>query len=655
MARYLTKSRFKLALECYAKLYYTGKKEYVDSKLTDPFLAALAEGGFQVGELAKLYVEGGHNIEELNHVIALERTSELLKQDEVVIYEAAFSVGDLFVRADIVRKSGKHLRLIEVKAKSFDPSSDTFLTQKGTVRAEWSPYLFDIAFQYHVVTKALPGYTVEPILMLADKRAQASVEGLNQLFFLDRSGTRAKAIVKDGIGKKQLGTPILKEVPVKEIVAQILGGIYEERSFSDFVEWLAQKYKEDDLILQPLGGRCGECEYRADAQQLKDGLQSGFHECWEKLAGFGTDDFDKPSILNLWNFRKKDEFIEKGIYFQQQVTKEDLEPPKPAKKGGAADTGMSPADRRWLQIEKSKKRDVEPYLDASELKEVMQGCTYPLHFIDFETTAVAIPFNKGRRPYEQTAFQFSHHTISQNGTIAHTSQWINAEVGNFPNFEFVRALKTALEKDNGSVFRYAAHENTILNAIYEQLQTSTEPDRETLGAWIKTITHSKSTSTEKWTGARDMFDMLDWVKKFYYSPRTNGSNSIKQVLPAILEDSAFLKEKYSQPMYGTDIKSLNFQAHRWITFDKNGKVISPYYTLPSIHEGIYNEQIDTLLLDEESGIFDGGAAMTAYARMQFTQMSEEERRRVQDALLRYCELDTLAMVMIWEAWQDWCN
>jgi len=56
--RYLTKSRFKLALECPVKLFYTGKEDYANSKLEDSFLMALAEGGIQVGELAKQYYPG---------------------------------------------------------------------------------------------------------------------------------------------------------------------------------------------------------------------------------------------------------------------------------------------------------------------------------------------------------------------------------------------------------------------------------------------------------------------------------------------------------------------------------------------------------------------------------------------------------------------
>jgi len=54
----------------------------------------------------------------------------------------------------------------------------------------------------------------------------------------------------------------------------------------------------------------------------------------------------------------------------------------------------------------------------------------------------------------------------------------------------------------------------------------------------------------------------------------------------------------------------------------------------------------------DGSIADGGAAMTAYSRMQFTEMTSAECERVTNALLKYCELDTFAMVMIWEYWKN---
>lgn len=655
MPRYLTKSRFKLALECTTKLSYTSNPKYIDNKQADTFLAALAEGGFQVGELAKIYFEGGHDIEELDHEISLKKTNDLLKQESVIIYEAAFKQEDLFVRADIVCKKGGLLELIEVKAKSYGEEDGNFKNKNGTLKSEWKPYLFDIAFQYYVIKRAYPGFKVVPFLLLADKSSKASVEGLNQLFKLESEGNRVKASATSGTNSKSVGVPLLRKVDVAEIVEEISNNKHYPQPFEDSILRFANAYKNNISLPQELGAHCAQCEFKANADQMKEGYLSGFHECWKSLAAFKDEDFERPHVLSIWNSRKKDDFIGNKLYFQDQLSVEDLSP-KTKKKESTEQIGLSAQDRQLIQIQKSKDKDISFYLDRENLLNEMSSCKYPLHFIDFETTAVAIPFNKGRAPYEQIAFQFSHHMIEKKGSITHAGEWINLEQGKFPNFEFVRELKTQLEKDQGSIFRYAAHENTILNKIHEQLTKSNESDKDELCNWIRTITHSSSSATDSWAGDRDMIDMLDWVKKFYYSPRTNGSNSIKYILPAILHDNNFLKEKYSVPIYGSEtIKSKNFRDHTWITFNMDKQLISPYYTLPLIHEGIDNELIDTLYADEGAGIFDGGAAMTAYARMQFTEMSREESVRIQRALLRYCELDTMAMVMLWEGWQFWCK
>ena len=97
--RYLTKSRFKLAMECPTKLFYTGKKDYANQKLSDPFLAALADGGFQVGRLAQCYFHGGTEIETRDYDEAVRQTEELLKQEHAIIYEAAFRYSNFFIRA----------------------------------------------------------------------------------------------------------------------------------------------------------------------------------------------------------------------------------------------------------------------------------------------------------------------------------------------------------------------------------------------------------------------------------------------------------------------------------------------------------------------------------------------------------------------------
>ena len=83
-------------------------------------------------------------------------------------------------------------------------------------------------------------------------------------------------------------------------------------------------------------------------------------------------------------------------------------------------------------------------------------------------------------PYEQLAFQFSHHIVYEDGKVEHYNEYLNTEIGAFPNFDFIRALKESLSVNDGSIFRYHNHENTIVNVIYNQLLNSKEPDKEEL-------------------------------------------------------------------------------------------------------------------------------------------------------------------------------
>jgi len=79
-----------------------------------------------------------------------------------------------------------------------------------------------------------------------------------------------------------------------------------------------------------------------------------------------------------------------------------------------------------------------------------------------------------------------------------------------------------------------------------------------------------------------------------------------------------------------------------------GKPKNPYSLLPSQYGDLDLSQDE--LIFEDAEIQEGGSALIAYAKMQFTDMSDDEREALLKALLQYCELDTLAMVMIYEHW-----
>jgi hypothetical protein len=661
--RYLTKSRFILALECATKLFYTGKAVYADHKKEDPFLSALAEGGFQVGELAKLYFSGGHEIETLKHEEALEQTWEMLKRESVILYEAAIRHRNLFLRADILIKNGSTLELIEVKSKSFKGSgAEDMLNQNGTIHRDWISYLYDVAFQKHVLSLAFPQMRIRSYLLLADKNARATVDGLNQRFLIYKRNGRSRVRVREGTTRDMLGEPILIRVPVDDIAEKIYQGCDgSDRGlpFAEWVDYLSVQYEKDRKIRTELGSKCKKCEFRCTAEEERAGLKSGFRECWREQAGLEERDFAEPLVIDLWKSKRRDSFLEQGIYFLRDLEPELLLPP--SRSGGAGGDsekpGLSFSRRQCLQVEKARSGDPSPYFDADGLRTQMEKWVHPLHFIDFETTQVAIPFNRGMAPYEGIAFQFSHHRVDADGRIAHAGQYLHCKPGEFPSFAFLRALKKELETDEGTIFRYAAHENTYLNIIYGQLQQAAGrevPDREELCRWITTVAHPTKRNRGAWVpGSRDMVDQLELVERYFYHPATGGSNSLKDVLPAVLGSSKFLQGKYGRPIYGQDLEipSLNFENWSWIRYDEAdepGSPIDPYRLLPPIFEETEEDDLEHLISDPK--LADGAAAMIAYARMQFSEMGEAERQAIQQALLKYCELDTLAMVMLWEYW-----
>ena len=199
---------------------------------------------------------------------------------------------------------------------------------------------------------------------------------------------------------------------------------------------------------------------------------------------------------------------------------------KQIKQNTGAEVGSYSCDTsKFDQVEKTVKQSQTEQINP-ELFSKMNDWNFPLHFIDFETSMVAVPFNKNRHPYEQIAFQFSCHTLHKDNTIEH-DEWISTEQGEFPNYNFIKALKRVLDKDKGDIFCYAPHENTVLRKIHDQMVEENEEQYSEWIEWIDTITHWKDKDTKiEFVGDRPMIDMLVLVKKYYYHPKMRGSNSI---------------------------------------------------------------------------------------------------------------------------------
>lgn len=668
--KYLDKTNFVLSVDCPTKLYYKVRPgQYQNFNAENTFLEALAKAGYQLTELAKCYFRDNapHDLKDLSVGKSIQKTNELMKLDRVVIFEATFISDNLLLRADIIEKKGRSISLYEVKSKSYDKKEDSFFVKRSEkekkLTEKWLSCIVDISFQKYILQKIYPGFNIIPYLKLVNKLAVCPTDGLYQKFKVSRDANgNVRVSGSDKINDDDLTEELLIDVNVDEEINHAIqerryGYGQDTKSFGEYVAYILNCYSSEQKVPPVLIPKCAKCEFRNQSQIKDSGKMIGFEECWMTKAGMEKEDLLRPLSLDLWNYnsaKKKEEFISAKKFFLEQLSEVDIKPKKSTK---SSTFGMSDHERRVKQIEMAKKKDDTLYVDDNGLREELGKLVYPLHFIDFETAAPVIPIVKGVHPYEGFSFQFSHHILYEDGKVEHFDEFINTEVGINPNLSFVRKLKDSLKGDAGSIFRYHNHENTYLNYIYNQVKSADDlQDKEEIIKFIERIAKPTNTNKGLWVpGDREMIDLCDLVQRFTFDPRVNGKTSIKKFLLAIVNESKYLQQKYSKPIYGSSdaIKSRNFKDKVWIV-EENGVFCDPYTCLPKIEiagDVEISDQDDDNFFDSDK-LNEGSVASIAYLYMQYCDMSEKERRDLTKALLCYCELDTFAMVMIVEAWRD---
>lgn len=621
-ARTLSKSDFKVAQECPTKLYYR-KLKYPDRKAEDEYLKLLAEGGYAVGLLAQLLHPGGVDLGDIGDPAeAVRRTTELLQQEDVTLFEAAIQHGSYLVRVDVLVKHGNEVELIEVKSTSVDTTKPDFLTKSGNIDPGWRPYIEDVAYQTMVMRLAFPGLTVVPYLMMPDKSRTTAIEGLNGQFqvkpkpAVPGSRFRNYAVTFSGDVEALRKDDLLAKVPMAALVEPMLPTLANAAA-----RYAASLNPELTRLAPELSVKCAKCEFR---KATDDPAQDGFRQCWGKLAEAPPTILDVYSAGNLNNWQKGalDELIGAGRVTIADVPDEVL-------------IGKDP-DKPYLNGRPLLQKKEQQELITPELKVELAGWTYPLHFIDFETSRMALPYHKGLRPYAQIAFQWSCHTIAAPGAEPQHRAWINT-VDAFPSFHFARALMEAIGR-TGTVLMWSHHEQTTLRDIRRQMDDAGHEDKE-LADWLDWIAPPKETKQEP-----RLVDMDALARMGYFHPQAGGRTSIKVTLPAALQ--AHRSPRIPQWLEGFD-EGVNLLGR------DAGGLINPYKLLPAIQ--LIDSYGPNENGDEDKGyeVKEGTGAMRAYQNLFYGLAKDDpaKQEKLRKALLTYCKLDTLAMVVIWEHWR----
>lgn len=596
----LSKSDFKTARDCPAKLYYK-KLRYPSSLDEDPYLAFLADGGYMVEAMAKLLFPGGVEVGNWSDPEeAFAETTDLLSAGDTVLFEPTVIHGDYLARIDILIREGNTLKLIEVKSTSVDTSDpdqpNPFRGKRGGIPSGWRSYLEDVTFQVHVLSLAFPGYTVRPYLCVVDKACRASSNSTFDRFTLTRDPgghSWAPEVFYTGdvasLGDDHLLAILDVNTEVEELLPEVVSeaGRFARSLTGERVERLAGG----------LSASCKGCEYRVDNTA---GEKNGFRECWGRFAE------TSPHILDLYridlvggkNHNFVEEMIDRGSVSLLDIPAERLSGAVAARQLQQIDCQASGSE--WI---------------APVLPPQLRDLPKPFHFIDFEASRLAIPYHEGMRPYELAAFQWSCHTLEDfNAPIRH-EEWLNSEEA-FPNFAFARSLRECIG-DEGTIFIYSHYEITTLREVRRQMDDYDEAD-ESLAEWLDWMIDP---------GNSRVVDLLPLAKEHYVHPEMKGSLSIKYLLPAVW-------------LHNTSLREMEVFSE-YVGYDESGNLLNPYDVLPALPIG-----------DAEEAVREGTGAMRAYQEMMFGLSSQapEKKEALRKLLLQYCKLDTAAMVMIWRHW-----
>jgi hypothetical protein len=620
-ATYFSKHLFRTGLKCPTKLYY-GAHNYPQNRGPLPFIRHARYNKKLLKSLVRSIYPDGKFIDEGSIPASAEQTMQLLSADEVTLFDAVITHQQMVAKLPVMVKNGKRITAIHIRTKAFSARKHQLLHSNGQIHSRWRKYLLDFAFQIHILKQQYPEFSVLPLLVLPDKSGYAQTDALPMLLKPLDDHNIASEVAP---GNQQLLVKLDVSGPIAQVQEDpaFAEAHFPRSTFVQTLDYLRDLYLDTEKVSSELGYKCKDCEFRIEEGRNAD---SGFDQCWDPVKPKRRE---ASHIFNLIGPGTK-KWIQEGTFYQQDIDDAEIPSLESIVHGKGR---ISQKMRQALQIHKAKGAEVPDEIIRPPLIKELRRWQYPLHFLDFEAGNYALPIRKGRPPYHLVVFQFSCHTLQKDGSWQH-HQWIDDLSSGYPNYELIRQLMDIPGINEGTIVQYSNFERNALKVVRRELQEEAElvPDSQWLIRWIENIIQRKDSTHSQ---PPYVADLSRQVKNFYYNSQMGNSLSIKDVLQSVLSHSDFLKEKYSKPY-----RSTNYDEVVWWQSAGNGTAKNPYKILKE---------------SSDEAVKRGTEAMVLYGKLIAGDMSKKEKQASQQSLLRYCELDTLAMVIIFEHWKQRMN
>src|SRR5690606_38930537 len=157
----------------------------------------------------------------------------------------------------------------------------------------------------------------------------------------------------------------------------------------------------------------------------------------------------------------------------------------------------------------------QPIINIPNIRTELNKLKFPLHFIDYETYASAIPKLDGLSPHKHLTFQVSIHTLTEDGTLTHFEYLLD-------DMKMPIDMLQAMQDFTGS------------NGTFISWHASFEIGRnKDLIEWLPQFADYLTYINEH------TFDLETIFKKDYIDYRFHGSSSIKKVLPVLVPEVTY--------------------------------------------------------------------------------------------------------------------
>ena len=301
----------------------------------------------------------------------------------------------------------------------------------------------------------------------------------------------------------------------------------------------------------------------------------------------------KYSTYELYDCKNKNEYIENGL-----LTWEDIY---------NSEKYDNLSDYNKIMLKHYINKDNSLFIRNSDLKELMSTWKYPLYFFDFETCQEVIPIYANSRPYSQIPFQYSLHIMNNpNDTESEIINNHREFIGNGvddPREDLIKQMIADLGNEGSIVAYYSSFEETVVDKLardFPKYKKELLAIKERFVDLRDVFSYKKPYIHEFKRGDKKGTTEVRYEKgtTCLYHPSMENSTSIKKVLPSFFPDRDDLN----------------------------------YNNLNQVHHG--QEAID------------------AYKLLRIIE--GKDREELIDNMLKYCYLDTKAMVVLFLKFREYC-